>query len=269
MKIKEGSFGDLAHLNLLDIRCIRINEIDANAFKNANQLEKIVLSINPNFKTSQKIENLQHFEHATNLKELSLTGFTVEINKRIYLSNLTHLSLESCAIKKLHKNSFANLSNLESLNLRGNHLNYLENSLFKSLIKLKSLNLSYNQMSLINSQVLVGLSNVEAIDFSYNFLSEIKSDSFCGLAKLRKLNFHRNFLKSVVFETFKDLSELEELDLSFNKFVHIESNFFHGYQNSLNSLVELRLDMNRLNHTIEPEFFSRLLNLKYLYLGNF
>ena len=267
IRISESSFRDLTCLEELDIRCIRIKEIDTLVFENTPRLAKITLSINPNFKTSQKIENLQHFDYAKSLRELNLTGFTVEINRSLQMTSLTYLSLESCAIKKLPINSFERLLNLEHLNLRGNHLSHLSAGLFKRQTQLKSLNLSYNQLSVLDSNVLVGLLNAESIDFSYNFLNELKADTFLGLTRMKILNFHRNFIKFVHVGAFRGLVALDELDLSFNKFVELHSPFFAELQTHLAKLGELRLDMNRLNHALEPVFFAGFTHLKCLHLG--
>jgi Leucine-rich repeat (LRR) protein len=164
---------------------------------------------------------------------------------------------------------FTLTTHLQWLSLRGNQLNTLTEGLFEKLSNLKYLNLSYNQLVLLDSSTFRGLDSIESIDVSYNFLSHINEDTFASLNKLRKLNLHRNFLKSLHLNTFKRQARLEELLLSFNKFIKLEKSFFDELLTSSGGLVEIRLDMNRLNNAIHSCFFKGFLNLKYLHIAEF
>ena len=262
----------MTNLKEIDIRCIRINEIDTLAFDQANCLESLTLAINPNFKASQEIENLDRFiEHTPMLKKLNLNGFKLNLTRPIgtrQLPNLTHLNLDSCGIKHLPANTFVNTLNLEELSIKCNHLYSLNGGLFERMIKLKKLNLSYNQLVHLNANMFSGLMSLEAVDFSYNFLSDINENAFASMTKLKRLNFHRNFLKILPLNTFKSQCGLEELILSFNKFTRMDEGFFAQLKCNSKSLAMLKLDMNRFSEWfIRPSFFEGFANLKCLYLG--
>ncbi|KAK2139700.1 hypothetical protein LSH36_1651g00016 [Paralvinella palmiformis] len=85
------------------------------------------------------------------------------------LTNLTHLSLEDCSIKRIPDTTFKGLHNLVMLTLSGNRISILNANFFNDLRSLQSLNLAGNKLTTVQKDVIALFPpSLNVFDFSGN-----------------------------------------------------------------------------------------------------
>lgn len=140
--------------------------------------------------------------------------------------NVIDVTLSSCKIPELNRESFRNATKLENLNLSANNLTVLRQAVFENAPELFELVLADNQ------------------------IAEIENGAFRGLRKLQTLKLNGNQLKVLHSGTFADLVNLEYLPLYFNQLETIETNAL-----TLPNLSEVFFAHNKLT-TLPDDLFD-------------
>ncbi|QQP38976.1 Uncharacterized protein FKW44_019716, partial [Caligus rogercresseyi] len=136
------------------------------------------------------------------------------------------------------------------LNIRGNALKLLEDNIFLQLgiTNLQRLYCSYCSISEVQPRAFRRLTNLIELDLSENALKEIPTQSWKYTKALMKLSLSGNPIKLIRAGAFKRLSFVTNLHLAHCEIETIEAEAFL----SLESLLELKLDNNRLTYILEP-----------------
>ncbi|KAK6802692.1 hypothetical protein RDI58_000475 [Solanum bulbocastanum] len=164
------------------------------------------------------------------------------------LSNLEHLNLRSSSIKGAIPNG--NITTLKYLDLSDNNLNStIPNWLYRCK-DLESLYLSENRLEGAVSSLISNLSSITNIDISGNMLTGKLPNVIGILGKLEFLSLSKNQFEGQVSELFKG-----------------RSNFFSRGLGNTSSLMELRLDGNKLTGTL-PKSLGQLSMLEYFFISN-
>lgn len=230
------SLAELDNLNYLDMSSnyiLYLNELE----KCHSPLETIDLSHN----------NISHLNYNFSAKlKQSLTNLVLNSNKISLLANI---------------NGFEKLNNLQ---LSRNFLFNLSADVFINLPKLKHLDLSYNTIKTIHNDTFSSLKELNLLDLSHNQIEFLEMDFFKNLKNLQKLFLQTNRIKNVDFSVFNNQNLLYVLDLSDNKIQRVE------FENSSNftNLQLLRLSDNKLESINYEVLFSKMSNIKMLYLEN-
>ena len=127
---------------------------------------------------------------------------------------------------------------------------------------LQSLLIARTAIQHINVSAFRHLQHLRTLDLNNNNIDTLANDGvFQGLALLESLVLRRNFLKEFSGETFAGLENLKVLELSWNRFVELDNNWFQY----LRKLEVLDLARNDIEH-IQEQAFVGLGNLKVLNL---
>ncbi|KAG5629253.1 hypothetical protein H5410_000970 [Solanum commersonii] len=165
-------------------------------------------------------------------------------------SNLEHLNLRSSGIKGAIPNKSGNITTLKYLDLSDNNLNStIPNWLYRCK-DLESLYLSDNRLEGAVSSLISNLSSITNIDLSGNILTGKLPNVIGILGKLEFLSLSKNQFEGQVSELFKG-----------------RSNFFSRGLGNTSSLMELRLDGNKLTGTL-PKSLGQLSMLEYFFISN-
>ncbi|XP_055618814.1 chaoptin [Toxorhynchites rutilus septentrionalis] len=236
-------FGNMPHLQWLDLEYNRISEMDYDTFKYTRKIQVLKLSHNMisdipmdlfrNMPALRILEmahnNLKYlpdslvFEEGLERLDLSHNQFTkIPVTS---LSNLAALAL--CELDLSHNHIGAihsvDLSNkfrsLSVLDLSNNRLVRLEDAAFATLPRLSWLDLSHNDELEVMGKAFIGLEKslieLRLSNVSLNTVPELSNPS------LRILKISHNDLPSIPAELATNMASLRELDLSENDLTHV------------------------------------------------
>lgn len=172
------------------------------------------------------------------------------------LSNLRHLDLTECKLKKL-PDCFGDLINLETVTLNKNLLNDLPRS-FKNLQNLLTLDLSSNELVNVSNDIFE-LKNLCNLNLKGNNITSVP-DSFGNLDNLSTLDLGSNELTSLPITTW-DLKNLRNLFLDQNNL-----KFLPKAIGNLTKLQVLNLDGNNKLQLL-PKSIVKLISLQKIFLG--
>ncbi|KAJ8926609.1 hypothetical protein NQ314_021006 [Rhamnusium bicolor] len=205
------------------------------------------------------------FNSIKNLLQLDLSTNNIKI-----LTNNLFSELENLDILSLHKNqifhvqpeAFAGLLHLKYLYLNNNYLKRLEENMFRHLISLKILYIENNNIVEIHPNAFVNLRNLNCLYMNNNSISYLVQYNFKGLTSLLDLQLRSNNLREIQTSSFNGLKKIKSLHLGDNEINFVKPYGFIG----LDTLEILELVGNQFKFISYFEYFSHMVNLKYLWL---
>lgn len=261
------------------ITFINFTLFDAN-FKNS--IQSIILKNNlfNQIPSLAELENLNYLDMSSNrisyLKELEKCESPLETID-FSNNNITHLNYNFSAKLKqsltsliLNSNKISQLGNLNgfeklnNLQISRNQLFDLTQRAFINLPKLKHLDLSHNAIKTIHNDTFSSLMELYLLDLSHNQIELLIIDYFKSLKNLQKLFIQSNKIKNLDFTVFNNQNLLYVLDLSDNEIERVQ------FENSSNftNLQLMRLSENKLKSIDYEALFSKMSNIRMLYLEN-
>ena len=145
------------------------------------------------------------------------------------------------------------------LDLRGNPLGLLADNVFleRGITNLQRIFCSNCQLAEVEPLAFRRLTNLVELDLSENVLREVPSDALRLAKALMRLNLSGNPLRIVRARAFDKLKFVTNLYLDHCAIEAVEGEAFAG----MDSLLELRLENNRLNYLMGVNLFPRSLHL--------
>ncbi|XP_050445558.1 chaoptin isoform X1 [Cataglyphis hispanica] len=238
--ITQGIFGNMPHLQWLDLRHNELKEMDFDCFKNTRNLQVLLLSWNEIMdipaEALRPLKKLRIVDFSHNkLRSLSDNMFT---DSNIESLDLSHNQFTRLPIKSMSLTSAASLANLD---MSWNFLSGIHNT--DTIFRLKRLvwiDLSYNRLVRLDDGVFSDLPYLAHLDLSHNkqLILESRGRTFYGLEntllylslsnisllsvpelplrRLQTLYLAYNELASIPAEMSSNLTSLHYLDLSAN-----------------------------------------------------
>lgn len=143
-----------------------LNRIQTNAFRNASNLELLIIGGNP-------------------LR-------TIQNNAFLGASSLITLDLRNNQINSISEDAFRGLVSLENFMLENNQLRRLPGNLFWPLINLETVFLSDNQVEVLDGRIFGNNAKLRQVDFTRNRISEIGRRVLDGLNDLEVVGLFGN-----------------------------------------------------------------------------
>ncbi|XP_077286802.1 leucine rich repeat containing G protein-coupled receptor chaoptin [Arctopsyche grandis] len=238
--ITQDVFGNMPHLQMLDLSFNRIIEMEFDSFKNTKRLQMLYLSHNMLYDLPSEI-----FRSLQSLRVVDLSDNDLKILPDNLFSEdrLERLNLENNDLSRIPTNCFsaAAANSLAEMDLSGNSIPAIGNSdLLQKFRSLSWLDLSNNKLVRVDGGSLGSLPRLSWLDLSHNGpLAFGRGDrTFQGLENrlthlslknisltvvpslplplLRSLDLSNNNLPSVPPDTATNLTQLRYLDLSNN-----------------------------------------------------
>ncbi|KAL6427849.1 hypothetical protein ACFW04_008353 [Cataglyphis niger] len=197
----------LENLQYLSISANQINDIESNAFEDANKLVYLNLSINKiihlHSETFEKLQSLRSldlsFNELENVPQISSEVISIlslnynnitnlDVNSFKIMSKLTKLLLRGNQIEEFNVQTFAHLSLLEILDLSKNKLSFLPGGLSKYLTSLKCLNVEDNQFTSLESLSLTSMSSLMNVYLAMNPIEYLDVGYFKNLPQNLTIN---------------------------------------------------------------------------------
>lgn len=262
--------GNLARLELLDLRRSGISNLPENTFIKNPWLRTLILAENElaGLDVATTLgHNLIHLDtldisycHLT--EPLSETPFLNATKLRTLILSGNHLS--SAVLSE----ALAPLTRLQTLSLRDCGLTRLPANTFHRFSSLQKLDISYNPLNNAFTGLLSPLESLEHLDMGYSNLKTISEDTFVKMCSLKTLILSGNKLHALESGLFQNLTHLETLELNHCGLSRLnEAVFYENY--TYPDLEELRLAGNPLKVDInEPLIPKQLSRLKTLDLRN-
>lgn len=255
--------GNLARLELLDLRRSGISNLPENTFIKNPWLRTLILAENElaGLDVATTLgHNLVHLDTLDlsycHLQEpLSETPFLNATKLRTLILSGNHLS--SVVLSE----ALAPLTRLQTLSLRDCGLTRLPANTFHRFSALQKLDISYNPLSNAFTGLLSPLESLEHLDMGYSNLKTISRDTFLKMGSLKTLILSGNKLDSLEYGLFQNLTHLETLELNYCGLSKLnEAVFYDNY--TYPDLEELRLAGNPLkvlpNEPLIPKQLSKL-----------
>lgn len=144
------------------------------------------------------------------------------------------------------------------LDVRGNNLRVLTNDIYvkMGITNLQRFYCSYCQISEVEPQAFRRLTNLVDLDLSENQMREVPTESWKNTKALMRLNLSGNPIKLIRSGAFSHLKFVTNLALSHCDIETVEKGAFEG----MNSMLELKLDNNKLQHLTTDGIFPKTLH---------
>lgn len=270
-KFHEMVLSGLYDLRNLTIRTHNINwpafnlEIDARAFVNTTNLERLDLSMNNIWSLP---ENL--FCALNGLRFLNISGNRLQDINDFGFREKGHQQQQqptaaTTTSQQQNKTTRTNcVLDLEILDVSFNHFVLLPANAFGTLKRLRYLKVDNNELSMVADKALEGLKNLKMVDMSSNKIVALPSELFRDQQhRIEEIYLQNNSISVLSPDLFSNLTQLQALDLSTNQLTSawINKNTFKG----LIRLVLLDLSYNKINK-LDPEIFTDLFSLQVLNL---
>ena len=298
-QLRSDHFGDLPHLNHLEINYCKIRQLPPRSFVSLTRLKSLSihthnadwtnLNLEPDYESlvgldlleslDLSINNLNKFppgllcplthiqtvnasyNNITDLEDLGLSPRT-DFKCTIPLKNLI---IRESQLRSLTSGSLASCPSLEHLDLSFNYLGVLSEDAFKDLNHLNHLDLSHNSLAALPPKIFSSITKLENLQMANNTLGTIDLAVFSNCTSLKVLNLSGNSLDENWIKPgiFSGLTELIVLDLSSNHLREIDPHLFVD----LKSLQVLNLEHNQLlsisSHTFSTTSQLQILMLSY------
>ena len=206
---------------------------------------------------------------------------------------LISLTLKTCQVEYVGKDTFSPLTKLEKLDLSSNRITSFQGGTFRQLVKLKILDISKNKITdfmvqlwemplsihkiflmenriqQLHPYILQGLGNLTILKLERNNVGKILRDSLIS-PSLQLLNLAKNDIETIDVRAFANSPVLGDIDLSSNRIVF--NLFQKGIFDHVGELT--RLDLNgqtcsdSCQKSVIPTMFRSLRKLQYLNLGS-
>ena len=237
-----GAFSKVSGKTLRILILIRnsISSIEAEAFKNLNQLKELILSEN---------------------KLTTLYNGTF-----LNIPNLTTLAMEMNRFQTMPVNNICLLKNLRILKMKGNNIESAKfDECFTQMKDLNSVDISNNPITEIKPVDFYGLRNshISQLFLTQLGLTTLSKDHFQYVPHLRVLSLQKNKFISLKADVFQDEWGLTSLILGRNQLKNIP-----GYALSkMPYLQTLNLEQNNITNCTFSEEFQNMTNLRTIDLG--
>ncbi|KAI9186571.1 hypothetical protein LWI28_018679 [Acer negundo] len=235
-------------------------------------LQKLILSENIGLTGTFPVSN---WSSPLRLFNLSFTSFSGKLPDTIgNLLNLNVLDLAFCNFEGPVPASFWNLTQITSLVLTSNHFTGQISASLSNLVQLTDLYLRHNMFSGQFPDVFRNLRKVKYLDLSQNNFSGQLPLSAFNLTQLSSLDFSDNQLVGLGYNNFTgslDQSQSQALAGSLKYFLLGHNEIQGPIPNSIFKLVNLTfldLSSNNLSGVLNIDMFSKLKNLKSVYLSH-
>ena len=240
------------------------------------------------------------------LNKTDIQKFTVQLTSTIKslpdelflplsTSRLTSLTMTTCYIKHVGRDTFSPLNNLQKLDLSRNYIESFPTGTFRLLVNLKTLILNNNHIidfirgysidpwelppsieyiqvganniRHINPDCLQGLDNLTYLSLSRNQVQTIFKNSLTS-SSLKNIRLSRNYIVSIDSRAFVNTPRLTSIDLSNSRIVmRLDSKGLLGHVSELTWLNLEGVSFSRSGEEqILPTMFSSLRNLQHLSL---
>ncbi|XP_055525782.1 chaoptin [Wyeomyia smithii] len=278
-------FGNMPHLQWLDLESNMINELDFDTFWNTRKLQVVKLSHNMLSEVPMEL-----FRNARNLRILEMAHNSLKYlpDNLILEEGLEFLDLSHNQFTKIPVTSLSNLAALAlcELDLSHNHIGAIHSvDLSNKFRSLSVLDLSHNRLVRLEDAAFATLPRLSLLDLSHNDELEVMGKAFIGLENslielrlanvslnavpelanpsLRILKISHNDLPSVPPELAANMSSLRELDLSENDLYHVPL-----ITHSLPNLRSLSLAGNPITMMTNTSLLGAADTLEHLNIAN-
>nr|CAD7567857.1 unnamed protein product [Timema californicum] len=242
-------FGNMPHLQWLDLSGNSISELDFDVFRNTRRLQVGALLFIHHF--AHRIEKVELEEVSPNLRggrvENHLgktTPSSPDLDSNLDLLVLSSRAQHKCVVRfdrnlltDIPSELFRSLSSLRVVDLSSNRLRNLPDGLFMDE-GMESLRVSHNQLGRVPASCLgtSAAATLVEMDLSHNLIASLQgSEMFTRLRSLSRLDLSSNKITRIDDGTFSPLNRLAHLDLSHNQGMLVENKgrAFKGLEDSL------------------------------------
>ncbi|XP_011212502.1 chaoptin isoform X1 [Bactrocera dorsalis] len=286
MNATRDVFGNMPHLQWLDLSYNSIRELDFDAFKNTKQLQLIYLDHNYLTDIPQDIFKPIYALRVIDLSHNHLRGLPDNL---FYNGGMEKMDVSHNMLLKIPSSSLSSLAALTlcELHLSNNFISTIHSmDLSNKFRSLRFLDISYNYLLRIDDAVFATMPRLAALDLSHNRDLKVMDKSFMGLENsliklgmenvslstipeirlkyLRELRLGYNELPSIPQELAFNMSNLRMLDLSNNDLTNVPL-----MTQSLPHLRKLMLSGNPITSLNNNSFDGVNEDLEMLDISNF
>ncbi|CAD6994601.1 chaoptin isoform X1 [Ceratitis capitata] len=286
MNATRDVFGNMPHLQWLDLSYNRIRELDFDAFKNTKQLQLIYLDHNYLTDIPQDIFKPIYALRVVDMSHNHLRGLPDNL---FYNGGMEKMDVSHNMLLKIPSSSLSSLAALTlcELHLSNNFISTIHSmDLSNKFRSLRYLDISYNYLLRIDDAVFATMPRLAALDLSHNRDLKVMDKSFMGLENsliklgmenvslstipeirlkyLRELRLGYNELPSIPQELAFNMSNLRMLDLSNNDLTNVPL-----MTQSLPHLRKLMLSGNPITSLNNNSFDGVNEDLEMLDISNF
>lgn len=278
-------FGDLTHLQWLDLSNNLISELDFDSFKNTKKLQ--YLNLAHNF-ISDVSPELLRFLNGLRVIDLSSNNLRALAENLFPNSGLEILNLANNQLTKIPVSSINTVAAMTicEINLSNNHIGAIHSmDLSNKFKRLARLDLSHNRLVRLEDATFATLPHLMDLSLGHNFELEVTGRAFIGLENcllhlnldnvsitafpelplpyLRRLTIADNELPFVPPDLATNMTSLNALDLSFNDLTNVPL-----LTHSLPKLRDLSLAGNPITVLTNTSLIGAAETLKHLDISN-
>lgn len=278
-------FGNLMHLQWLDLSSNLIVEMDFDTFRNTRKLQYLNLANNLITEIPGDIFKLVSGLRVINLSRNNLRSLPENL---FFVEGLESLNLAHNQLTKIPVTSITNLAALSvcDLDLSHNHIGAIHSmDLSNKFRSLSRLDLSHNRLVRLEDAAFATLPHLMKLDLGHNSELEISGKAFIGLENclldlnldnvsitafpelplpfLRRLTIADNELPFVPPELATNMTSLNSLDLSYNDLSNVPL-----LTHSLPKLRHLSLAGNPITVLTNTSLIGAAETLKHLDISN-
>ncbi|GMT07220.1 hypothetical protein PENTCL1PPCAC_29394 [Pristionchus entomophagus] len=259
-KIPTDALNGLRGLNVLNLRCNRIQDLEESVFQNVTSVMDINLSCNQICSINgTAFESIRSSIQSLTLDNNCLTEFPAEAVAN--MDNLIAFHAKTNLINELAANDVTNLTSLSILVLTGNNISLVHPEAVHGCPNLRYVYLAENSLSTFENGAMSQFEHAQVVDLSFNYIKKVEADTFSGLESLQHINLESNQVSEIAPGAFSG-TPLLLLWLPNNCISNVTAAMFQGAP----FLRQVSLANNNIND-IEPLSFAHLANLHTLDLA--
>ncbi|KAL3848111.1 hypothetical protein ACJMK2_018990 [Sinanodonta woodiana] len=269
--LRNGSFSNYSQLLTLLLAYNYIQEIELDAFRGLENLNKLVLDYNRLPLLTNMFQNgvflpLRRISYLSmrNSNDAIVHNFKPDNPKfSMFNSSVHQLYLSRNKSFKSTKH-IKGLNNLKVLDLSNNQNMNIGKHFFEHFNTLEILLIGYNLfgtliMADVTGKLLRNLNFVKQLDISHNSISFIPSKFFQGLSSLEILNVSNNCLETANFE-IDHMTKLSHLDFRVNLLTSIPAKMLRHLHDIKSNNISIYLEENPLKCDCDALDFLNLIN---------